>query len=271
MSASRGARALLLAVLFLGVSAAAPVRAAERDGDVFVENLTSPEVARRVRAGATTILLPIGGTEQNGSHMALGKHNARARALAARIAAALGNALVAPVLAYVPEGRIDPPSAHMRYAGTISVPDAAFEQLLEGAARSFRAHGFRDIVFLGDHGGYQPDEATVAARLTRLWAASGVRVHALPEYYQAASTGFARALRQRGYSDTEIGTHAGLADTALTLALDPALVRSDALARAASVPGVEGDPARATAALGAIGVELIVNDTVAAIRRVAHR
>lgn len=245
--------------------------AADRPATDFVEELTSSELAARVRAGATTILVPIGGTEQNGAHMALGKHNARARALAQRIAAALGNALVAPVIAYVPEGRIDPPTAHMRYAGTITTPDAAFEQVLESAARSLRAHGFRDIVFLGDHGSYQKDEQAVAARLDREWSSGGARVHAVPEYYRAAAAGFAKLLRARGFSDAEIGTHAGLADTALTLALDPAMVRGDALAQAASTPGVEGDPARATAALGEAGVELIVSDTVAAIRRAARR
>jgi creatinine amidohydrolase/Fe(II)-dependent formamide hydrolase-like protein len=258
-------------VAFLLLAAASLAHPVDRAAPVFIEDLTSTELAARVHGGATTILIPIGGTEQNGAHMTLGKHNARARALAQRIATVLGNALVAPVIAYVPEGRVDPPAAHMRFPGTVSVSDAAFEQVLEGAARSFRAHGFRDIVFLGDHGGYQKDEQIVAARLNREWARSDVRVHALPEYYRAASTGFAQLLRARGYSDAEIGTHAGLADTSLTLALDPSLVRSDALARAASAPGVEGDPARATVALGEAGVALIVDNTVAAIRKAARR
>ena len=79
--------------------------------------------------------MPIGGTEQNGAHMVLGKHNVRAHVLADRIADALGNAIVAPTIAYVPEGSIHPPAAHMKYTGTISVPDAVFEGLLEAAAR----------------------------------------------------------------------------------------------------------------------------------------
>ena len=66
---------------------------------LFLEELTSPEVAAAVKAGKATIVIPIGGTEQNGPNIVLGKHNARARALAADIAARLGNALVAPVIA----------------------------------------------------------------------------------------------------------------------------------------------------------------------------
>ena len=41
----------------------------------------------------------------------------------------------------------------MRFPGTISVPEDAFERVLESAGRSFRLHGFRDIVFLGDQAG----------------------------------------------------------------------------------------------------------------------
>jgi creatinine amidohydrolase/Fe(II)-dependent formamide hydrolase-like protein len=86
------------------------------------------------------------------------------------------------------------------------------------------------------------------------------------EYYRAASTGFDQLLRERGFADAEIGRHAGLADTALSLALTPALVRTEALANARSTPGVTGDPRRATAALGELGVNLIVERTVAAVR-----
>ena len=97
---------------------------------VYLEDLTWTEVRDAVTAGTTTIILPVGGTEQSGPQMALGKHNARARFLAGRIAAALGDTLVAPVVAYVPEGSISPPGGHMRYPGTISVPDAAFRGTL---------------------------------------------------------------------------------------------------------------------------------------------
>ena len=82
--------------------------------------------------------------------MALGKHNRRVMVLASRIAERLGHTVVAPVIAYVPEGNIDPASQHMRWAGTISISEAAFEASLEGAARSFRQHGFSDVVFLPD-------------------------------------------------------------------------------------------------------------------------
>jgi len=259
---------------FIALLVAASHAFAQPPAPVFIEDLTSPELRRAIDAGKTIVLVPIGGTEQNGPHMTLGKHNARVRALAERIALSLGNALVAPVIAYVPEGSIAPPSSHMRFPGTITLPDAAFETTLEYAARSFRLHGFLDVVFLGDHGSYQKDMKAVAARLNREWAATPVRVHAIEEYYRAFESGFDHFLASRGYRADEIGTHAALADTSLSLAVNPQSVRTDQLEAAASggrSAGVYGDPRRASAALGATGADLIVTETVAAIRKAVAR
>lgn len=260
-------RALAIAGLALPLAGSA---ASSVTPGVYLEEMTSPELRDRIAAGATTALVPIGGTEQSGPHIVLGKHNVRARVLAGRIAAKLGDAVVAPVVAYVPEGAIAPPAAHMRFAGTISIPDAAFEALLESTAKSLCQHGIRDVFFLGDHGGYQTNEARAAARVNRSnGGAGGCRAHALGAYYDAATTTFNADLKQRGFTDAEIGKHAGLADTALSLAVDPALVRPAQVAagaRGGVRAGVHGDPTRATADLGRVGVERIVDASVAAIR-----
>ena len=258
----------LFACLLIGV--ATIVQAAPAPDSVYLEDLTWTELRDRLKAGQTTVIVPVGGTEQSGPHIALGKHNVRARVLAGRIASGLGNALVAPVIAYVPEGAVSPPAGHMRFAGTITLPEAAFETTLEYAARSFRQHGFRDIVLIGDHGGYQKSLVRVAARLNRDWAATPVRVHAVEDYYQAVETDFVKALKRQGFRDDEIGSHAGLADTSLTLAVDPRLVRSEWLTRGTPpgvADGVHGDPRRSTAAAGQAGVDLIVSRTSEAIRR----
>jgi creatinine amidohydrolase/Fe(II)-dependent formamide hydrolase-like protein len=242
--------------------------AAAQAAAVQLEEMTWPELRERISAGATTVLLPIGGTEQNGPHMTLGKHNARVKVLATRIAERLGDAIVAPVIAYVPEGAIEPPTQHMRFTGTISIPAPAFEATLEAAARSLRRHGMRHVVLLGDHGGYRDSLDRVAARLNREWRGAA-QVHALPEYYRAAQEDFAATLKARGFGDDEIGPHAGLADTSLMLALDPAHVRMDvavARPRGRTSDGVGGDPRRASAELGAVGAGHIVDATARTIR-----
>jgi creatinine amidohydrolase len=235
----------------------------------YLDDLTWTEVHDALQAGTTTVIIPVGGTEQSGPHMALGKHNARVKALAGRIAAALGDTLVAPVLAYVPEGAISPPTGHMRFPGTISIPDNAFKSLLGAAGRSLKQAGFTHIVLIGDHGGYQGLLRDVAAQLNREWAGTPVRAHFVEDYYRVTETAYVQALRAKGLSDAEIGTHAGVADTSLSLALDPGLVRTDRLDGAGNwaTTGVLGDPRASTAALGQIGVELIVTQTVAAIRK----
>lgn len=204
-----------------------------------LEALTWMEVREAVAAGNTTVLVPIGGTEQNGPHMVLGKHNTRARVLATRIAERLGNALVAPVVAYVPEGAIDPPSAHMRFPGTVTIPEDAFEKTLESIARSYLKHGFRTVVLLGDHGGYRRSLDRVAKKVP------GVRVP--NEYYRELA-------------------HAGREDTALALAVDPTLIRA---ARAGDAPakdsGAAGDARGATAEEGRKLADAIVEKTVAAL------
>lgn len=254
--------ASLLAALACGV----PAQAAA--AGVLLENMTWTEVRDALRGGTTTIIVPVGGIEQNGPHMALGKHNFRAAALATRIAERLGNALVAPVVSYVPEGRVSPPGGHMRFPGTISIPDAAFIAVLTGAARSFRQHGFLDIVLIGDSGNYQGELKEVAQRLNREWASVPARVHFVAAYYRAASDGFNQVLRAKGLTDAQIGDHAGAADTSLMLAVDPGRVRSDRMqAGGEASTGVGGDPSRASAALGKIGIDMVVDQTVDAIRQ----
>lgn len=258
------ARGFLFSCVLAALVAAAPAAGAATS--VYLEDLTWPELHAAIQAGKTTILVPIGGTEQNGPQMALGKHNVRVKVLSGKIARALGDALVAPVIAYVPEGNVDRPEGHLKFPGTITVPPETFEKTLEYAARSFKLAGFRNIVFLGDHGGYQKDDEAVAQRLDREWAATPVRAYALTEYYRVSEIEFGRVLKDKGYREAEIGSHAGLLDTSLMLATDPQLVRPELLGETRPGDGTHGDPRHASAALGQLGVDLIVTRTVAAIR-----
>ena len=197
---------------------------------VFIEELTWTEVRDALKAGKTTVILPTGGTEQNGPHMVLGKHNFIIRHTSERIARTLGNALVAPVVAYVPEGNLNPPSGHMRYPGAITLPNQHYMTLLEYAARSFKVNGFKDIVFIGDSGGNQDGMRQVSQRLNKEWAGTGVRAHFVPEYYSVSGELFREWLTTRGEKKDDIGTHAGITDTSQLLAIDPKLVRKDKLA-----------------------------------------
>jgi creatinine amidohydrolase len=270
MSKSRWLVAGKLMLGMLGMLALCVQGTALAQNSVYVEELTTQEVSAALKAGKTTVLIPIGGTEQNGPHMAIGKHNVRAKALAGKIAASLGNALVAPVLSYTPEGNIDPPTEHMGFAGTISISEETFKNILLGTARSFKKHGFTDIVLLGDSGNYQKALATVAAQFNREAAKTSVRLHYVADYYRSTQGAYIDALKAKGLSSNEIGTHAGSADTSLLMALDPSMVRPERFAEAARggwATGTLGDPRASNAANGQLGVDAVVKITVDAIKK----
>jgi creatinine amidohydrolase len=250
-----------LATLSLSAFAQAP-------DTVFIEELTWTEVRDAIKAGKTTVILPTGGTEQNGPHMVLGKHNFIIRHTADRIARTLGNTLVAPVVAYVPEGNIEPPSGHMRYPGAITLPNEHYMKLLEYAARSFKVNGFKDVVFIGDSGGNQKGLEEVARALNKEWAGTGVRVHFVPEYYSGSGEAFRAWLESQGEKPDDIGTHAGITDTSQLLAVDPKQIRKGKLADRGGFEGsgVSGNPTRASVAYGKKGLDIKVEITVRRIR-----
>lgn len=244
----------------------APAAAAAGLPSVFIERLTWTEVRNAVAEGYTTVIVPTGGTEQNGPHMVLGKHNFIVEHAAGEIAGRLGNALVAPVMAYVPEGPVDPPSGHMRFPGTITVPEEVFMAVVEHAARSFEVHGFTDIVLIGDSGGNLGGLRRVAQALSDEWRGSDTRVHFIPEFTRGEA--FRSWLLSRGETEAQIGSHAGIMDTSVAMAVDPGLVRPDLMAPSHdfAATGVLGDPSRASAAYGEKGLELQIAAAVAAIR-----
>jgi creatinine amidohydrolase/Fe(II)-dependent formamide hydrolase-like protein len=234
---------------------------------VYLEGLTWTEVQELIRTGWITVIVPTGGTEQNGPHMALGKHNVRIAANAEAIARRLGNALVAPVVNLTPEGGIDPPTGHMRFPGTISIPDPVFQQVLQYIARSLKQHGFRNIVFIGDSGPNQAPQNAVAATLNAGWAGSMTRVHAIPGYYRSDPEGDAQEMAKFGIRRDEIDNHADVRDTSQMLAVDPTMVRMNRAQKGDGKNGVQGDPRRATAEIGRVLNERTITRTVGLIRQ----
>jgi creatinine amidohydrolase len=254
-----------VAGLFFLLACPVPMAAADPQEEVWLENLTSPEVASRLKQGWTTIIIPSGGMEQNGPHLTLGKHNIVVGFTAGEIARRLGRTLVAPVIAYVPEGEIDPPQGHMRYPGTISLPEPVFAALLEAAARSFIATGFRTILFIGDSGGNQAAAAEIARRLDAEFTSGGIRVLAVGDYY--AANGQVDWLKEDGEDETTIGAHAGIRETSELLAVAPGAVRAEKLVAGTDWVGADGRPDRADAARGRALLELKIDAALRQIRR----
>ena len=253
---------ILIAILCLGGMASA-----QTSNNVLMERMTSYEIRDAIAAGKTTVILPSGGTEQNGPGMAIGKHNFRALANAQTIARRLGNALVASVIPYTPEGKYDPPQGHLRYPGTMGVPEDVYAGYVEGAVRSLKLHGFRDIVLIGDHGSDQAGQEHVAAKLNAEWAKTNVRVHAITAYYRGDPEGDAAEMMKRGIKKEEIGNHADVRDTSQMLAVDPTMVHMERLEAGNGKNGVEGDPRHASAEIGRVLLDRTVARTTDLIRK----
>jgi creatinine amidohydrolase len=203
------------------------------------------------------VIMPTGGTEKNGYHMVLGKHNYVVAYAANLMARRLKNALVAPIVQYVPEG--DPDKQN---AGAISLPSPAYDMLLDAAARSLKVHGFKEILFIGDSGGNQTGFTTVANKLNEEWKGGDTKVFALTDYYAESRVHYRAWLQAAyGYDADTVGSHAGISDTSQMLFIRPAGIRKDQIKPwgGPADSGVSGDPAKATAEIGRMGVEFKVN------------
>lgn len=205
---------------------------------VWLEQMTWMDVRDAIKAGKTTIIIPTGGMEPNGPWLATGKHNFVLTANCEAIARKLGNALCAPILKFVPEGRVDPPTGHMTSPGTISLREETYRAVLADVVHSLKAHGFRNIILIGDSGGNQNGQRYVADSLTGIWKGDPVVAH-IQSYYDYA--GVMEHMKSKGLVE---GTSDGMHDDAvITLNMfitDPWSVRYDERVKAgkATINGV---------------------------------
>jgi creatinine amidohydrolase len=241
-------------------------RSIEAGESLWTEELTWMEVRDLIKAGKTTIIIATGGVEQNGPYVAGGKHNYVLQTVLPYIARAIPTALIAPIVKFVPEGRIEPTrGGHMQYPGTISLEPATFEALLIDICRSFKAHGFTDIILIGDSGGNQTGMRNVADTLNKRWANDSARVHYLAEYYNEDrwSYDFLKTLgitqidstpgRQRDARvDTRNGMHDDIYYEAQIAVQDPKLIRADQRRKAGQLTlhGVDMAPIEKTIEIG---------------------
>lgn len=208
---------------------------------IWIEEMTWMDVRDALKAGKTTAIISTGGIEPNGPWLVLGKHNYVLRTNCDAIARKLGNALCAPVLPFVPEGNIEQKRGHMASPGTISMREETFQAILTDMASSLKAHGFANIIFIGDSGGNQAGQKAVAEALNTKWAGTAVAAH-IREYY-TAPPGTPNVLRDIGVvkdGQPSDGLHDGVGITLNMMLTDPSSVRWDARVKAgkATINGV---------------------------------
>ena len=245
------------------------VRWPGRGLDAPLYGLSSPPLDRRLAActwrdveallaqGCRTAILPLGSTEQHGGHLALDTDTVIGDALAARLGAAVGDAIVCPTL---PVGCA---SEHLGFPGTLHVDPATLTAVVRDLIRALGRHGIARVFLFSAHGGNVGALRAMLPSLERDCAP--VVVSAFADLDVLTSALHAESA-EAGIPLGEAGHHAGEIETSIMLALDPARVRtamapgiaagSDAQPlfypdlRINAPDGVVGDPRRADAARG---------------------
>jgi creatinine amidohydrolase/Fe(II)-dependent formamide hydrolase-like protein len=238
----------------------------------WLEELTSLEIRDLIASGTTTVIISTGGIEENGPYLATGKHNLILEGVCPALAEKLGNALCAPLVKFVPEGNINPPTGSMRYPGTISLSASTYEALLTDIASSLKQSGFTDIVMIGDSGGNQSGMANVADGLGADWTDDETRIHFVREFYDpgwVATEDYTQ--RELGVAESSNdGYHDDIWVTAMMMVTDPEQVRFSQRVNAglASINGVAITPLEDTIELGRKMIEFRAEYTARAIQKV---
>lgn len=161
------------------------------------------------------VIIPVGAYEQHGPAMPLATDIIRAEAVTARVADALGEAVV--VGPSMPVG-VSP--HHRDFAGTVTLSTTTFAAVLTEYVDSLAHHGFRRFLVVTGHGGNNATLGTVAQDL--------LRTHPELEVAWVAVTALAKEA-VRGLGVSEVHGHCGEAETAQMLCVAPELVRSELL------------------------------------------
>jgi creatinine amidohydrolase len=185
-----------------------------------------PEIETALDEGTRTAIVSVGSIEQHGPHLPLNMDTLDGDTLSRRVAAELGDALAAPTIRPGCSGH------HMEFPGTITVPPETLMNTVRAYCRSLDEHGFEHIVLIPTHGGNFAPVKTVVPEIAREIAASVISIADLDEHMELLNEGLSEA----GIAYDQDVIHAGAAETAMVLAIDEGLVRTEALE-----PGHEGD------------------------------
>jgi creatinine amidohydrolase len=118
---------------------------------VFMEDMTWLEIRNAMKAGKTTVIVPAGGLEASGPFLVLDKHQRMLRGSTDMIARKLGDALIAPVIRYVP-----PDDGNRgNFLGDFNISLGAYKATLSDICAALKNDGFKEIVLIGDHQGHR--------------------------------------------------------------------------------------------------------------------
>jgi creatinine amidohydrolase len=238
-------------------------RPIEMADNVWIEELTMPEVRDLLASGTNTVLILTGGIEENGPYLTTGKHNHVLRVMGESIARRFGNTLVAPIVTIEPG---NPERAST--PGGIRLSQETYRAVLRDYATSLEAQGFRNIFLMGDSGGNLRGMQDVADELREAWAGEDVVIAHIPEYYNYQDVlAFQRDELGIDEDPRLEGLHDDYYITSIIMNDDPRHVRYDERVAAgmASINGIDITPREKTIWHGRQLIDFRTEVTVAAM------
>ncbi|MBM3393637.1 MAG: creatininase family protein [Betaproteobacteria bacterium] len=178
--------------------------------------MTSLEIREALRA-VKLALIPVGATEQHGPNLGTGTDYVVAHRIAQRIAQRMH-----------PRGIVVPPLPfglsphHTGFPGTLTVSAEAFTALCLDVGRSLKGNGIEHVLFVNGHYG---NVGVLAVLATQFHYDLGLKA-AVSFYFQQAAD------RVKAHGKTPRYGHACEIETSVVMAVEPSLVRTEAL-----VPG----------------------------------
>ena len=188
--------------------------------EIAWHNLRAPELRALAEAEAM-VIIPVGSTEQHGPHLPVQVDARLATEVALRAAERI--ALRQPVVV-APTLWCGLAEHHMAFGATITLDFATFHALIRCVCESILRHGFRRMALLNGHGGNIKALDVIAGELKR-----ELDVRVVSATYWTV-TSVARAFGEILVAQPGVA-HACEAETSMMLALEPALVDRDEMAR----------------------------------------
>ena len=183
-------------------------------------DLRAPELRALAEADAI-VIIPVGSTEQHGPHLPVQVDARLAAEVANRAAARISEHRSVVVAPTVWCGLAE---HHMAFGATITLDFATFHALIRCVCESIQRHGFRRLALLNGHGGNIKALDVIAGELKR---ELGIAVVSATYWtVERVARAFGEIL------DEQPGVaHACEAETSMMLALEPALVDREEMAR----------------------------------------
>lgn len=180
-----------------------------------LEEMTWAEIKAAIDNGQTTVVAAAGSMEQHGPHLPMQTDTLLGSFLADAVVARIPGALRGPTIPFGVSGH------HMKFAGTITLDEHRFKEVVRQYAASLAQHGFRNIVIIPSHGGN-------FAPLAALEAETGGEINGARFLTYSNLLEFVGVLNSTGEKDgitpEVIGAHAGEGETSMVLAAREELV-----------------------------------------------